>query len=104
MTNWVKVAKVEEVPQQGMRVLLGEEEVLLVKKEKDVFAIGYLCSHQDMELEGGRLEGFEWGCPHHGAHFDVRTGEALTMPAVDPVKSFEVKVEGGEVFLKESPA
>lgn len=104
MGEWARVAALEDIPPTGLRVLLGEEEVLLVRVGGEVFAIGYLCSHQDMELEGGRLEGFEWGCPHHGAHFDVRTGEALTMPAVDPVKTFEAKVEGGEVFLKEPAA
>lgn len=98
---WVEVAKVASIPPQGMRVLLGEEEVLLVRKGDEVYAIGYLCSHQDMELEGGHLEGDSWVCPHHGARFSLATGEALSMPAVEPVPRYDVEVRGGAVFLKE---
>lgn len=101
MGEWVKVASLDDIPPQGLRVVVGDEEILVVRKGGEAFALSYLCSHLDMELEGGRLEGDAWVCPHHGAKFDVRTGGTLSMPAVEDVGSFEAKVEGGAVFLKE---
>lgn len=104
MNPWIQAARLEEIPPEGKHVLAGEEEVLLVRDGKQVYAVSYLCTHQDMELEGGHREGGAWVCPHHGATFDLRTGEALSMPAVEPVKVFEVRVEDGWVFVRTEEA
>jgi 3-phenylpropionate/trans-cinnamate dioxygenase ferredoxin subunit len=101
MGEWIRVADLDDIGEGGLYVWVGNEEVLLVRHGEEVRAIGYLCSHQEMELEGGHLEGDSWVCPHHGARFDLRTGEALTMPAIEPVPVFEVKVEEGKVLVKE---
>jgi 3-phenylpropionate/trans-cinnamate dioxygenase ferredoxin component len=99
MSDWVKVANAEDIGPEGKYALLGDEEILLVRQGEKVYALAYLCSHQDMEMEGGHCEGDGWVCPHHGARFSLETGEALSMPAIEPVKRFDVKVEAGEVFV-----
>jgi 3-phenylpropionate/trans-cinnamate dioxygenase ferredoxin component len=104
MSDWVKVAKAGDIGPAGLYALLGDEEILLVRKGESVYALAYLCSHQDMEMEGGHCEDDGWVCPHHGARFSLETGEALSMPAIEPVKRFDVKVEEGEVYLKEPGA
>ncbi|MEJ2369166.1 MAG: non-heme iron oxygenase ferredoxin subunit [Acidobacteriota bacterium] len=101
MSEWVKVANVEDIPPEGLEVAVDEEPVLLVRKDGDVFALYGLCTHQDMELAGGHLEGSEWVCPHHGARFDVKSGEALSMPAVEDLEVYPVKVEDAAVYVKE---
>jgi len=101
MSDWRDVASVDEIGPTGLEVNVGEEPVLLVRDGDAVRALGALCSHQEMELAGGYLDGGAWVCPHHGASFCVKSGEALSMPAVDPVATFEVKVEAGRVFVKE---
>ena len=101
MSEWKDVASVEEIGPSGLEVMAGEEAVLLLRDGGEVRALGALCSHQEMGLAGGRLEEGAWVCPHHGARFCARTGEALSMPAVEPVPAFEVKVEGGRVLVKE---
>jgi 3-phenylpropionate/trans-cinnamate dioxygenase ferredoxin subunit len=50
----------------------------------------------------GELVGFSIECPRHGALFDIRDGAVLSMPAVTPVPTYEVKVEGDDIFV-ESP-
>jgi 3-phenylpropionate/trans-cinnamate dioxygenase ferredoxin subunit len=50
-------------------------------------------------LSEGSLAGEELECPWHGARFNVRTGQATEMPAVEPVATFPVKVENGQVFV-----
>lgn len=102
MGDWVKLAMLDEIGPGGKHVLLGDEEILLVRKGEEVFALGYLCSHQDMELEGGQVDGDEWVCPHHGARFALTSGEALSMPAFETIPTYPVKVEGGIVYVWEA--
>jgi 3-phenylpropionate/trans-cinnamate dioxygenase ferredoxin component len=51
-------------------------------------------------LGEGDIDGFQIICPRHGARFDIKTGQALTMPAVNATPAHEVKVEGDEVWVK----
>lgn len=104
MSDWLKVAKIEDIGPDGKYALLGDEEILLVRQGERVYALAYLCSHQDMEMEGGHCEGDGWVCPHHGARFSLETGEALSMPAIEPVRRFDVKIEAGEVYVMEPGA
>jgi 3-phenylpropionate/trans-cinnamate dioxygenase ferredoxin subunit len=65
----------------------------------DLFALEDRCSHDDGPLCEGEFddeEGFAV-CPRHGSHIDIRTGAALTLPAVFPVDTFPVLVEDGVV-------
>jgi 3-phenylpropionate/trans-cinnamate dioxygenase ferredoxin component len=100
MSEWMEVANLADIPPGGLRVLLEDEEILLVKGPHKIHAISYLCSHQDMPLDNGsHLEG-AWVCPHHGARFSLETGEALSMPAVSGIKIYEIKEVDGKIFVK----
>ncbi len=101
MSKWIKVAKAAEVGAEGLGITFSGEPVLLVKKGDEVFALANVCSHQEMELCGGEMEDEAWICPHHGARFGLRDGKALSMPAVDDIRTYEVKCEDGWVLLEE---
>ena len=66
----------------------------------EFFATVDICSHDEASLSDGELFGHTVECPLHGARFDVRTGKALTLPAVYPVKTFEVRVVGGQIQVR----
>jgi 3-phenylpropionate/trans-cinnamate dioxygenase ferredoxin subunit len=51
-------------------------------------------------LEGAEVEACQIICPRHGAHFCVRTGEALTPPAYEPLRTFKVRVENGRILVE----
>ena len=53
------------------------------------------------QLTGGQVEGDEIVCPRHGARFCIRTGEALTAPAYEPTSKFPVRVENGEIQVRD---
>jgi 3-phenylpropionate/trans-cinnamate dioxygenase ferredoxin subunit len=63
----------------------------------ELYAIEDRCSHDDGPLCEGDFEPGEAVviCPRHGSRFDIRTGQALTLPAYLPVDTFPVKVEDG---------
>ena len=100
MGDWVKAGRVDDIGPGGLMVSVGGEDVLLVLDGGTVRAIAGLCSHQDMELYGGHAEAGAWVCPHHGARFDMTTGRALSMPAVEPIAVYKVRIEEGTVFVE----
>jgi 3-phenylpropionate/trans-cinnamate dioxygenase ferredoxin subunit len=94
------VAKISEIaPGTTLRVSAGGENVLLCNVAGEIFAIEDLCTHDGGALGQGRLDGCTIMCPRHGAFFDVTTGAALTLPAILPVGTFAVHVEGDDIFV-----
>jgi 3-phenylpropionate/trans-cinnamate dioxygenase ferredoxin subunit len=65
----------------------------------EVFAVDDTCSHSDASLSEGDVTDFKIECWLHGAEFDLRTGEALTPPAVSPLKTYSVSVDGDSVTV-----
>jgi len=90
--EFVPVAGLDELP-DGERLFLEVDDVYLVifNIAGDIYAIDDLCSHDDGPLGDGDLDGFQVACPRHGARFDVRTGEQLTLPAVESINAYPVR-------------
>ena len=64
-------------------------------------AVEDMCSHDDALLSEGMIDGEEVICPRHGARFCLRTGEALSPPAYEPVQTFPVRIEGDVVQVRD---
>jgi 3-phenylpropionate/trans-cinnamate dioxygenase ferredoxin subunit len=95
------VAKTSEIaPGTTRRVVADSAEILLCNVEGKIYAIEDVCTHDGGPLDQGTLEGECVVCPRHGATFDVRTGDALTLPAVVPLMTFDVSVEGDDIFVE----
>lgn len=103
MAEFVKVAKASELP-PGARKLVDFEEVTVAVFNLDgqFYCIEDVCTHDGGPVAEGELDGFTIECPRHGALFDIRDGAVLSMPAVVPVPTYKVKVEGDDIFV-ESP-
>ena len=70
----------------------------------EIFAIDDTCTHQDASLADGWLEGCEVECPLHASRFDLRTGKVDAPPAKKPVRTHEVSIDGGDIYLTLSDA
>jgi NADPH-dependent 2,4-dienoyl-CoA reductase/sulfur reductase-like enzyme/nitrite reductase/ring-hydroxylating ferredoxin subunit len=79
----------------------GDDDVLLIRRGDDLFAVGAYCSHYHGPLEQGLVVGDSVRCPLHHACFSLRTGEALRAPAFDPIACWRVERVGGNVFVRE---
>jgi len=75
------------------------EAIVLFNIAGKFFAIGDVCTHDNGVLGDGDIEGYEVICPRHGARFDVRDGKATRLPAVQPTKSYPVRVVDGQVEI-----
>ena len=101
MSDFVRIAKVSDLADPGkMLVEVDERLVALFRVGGQFYAIDDVCTHDGGPLAEGQLEDHTIACPRHGAKFDIRTGQALTMPATQPTASHEVKIDGDEVFVK----
>ncbi len=99
-SGFVKVAEVGEISPGEMKIVeVGEEQILLVNVEGNIHACDDICSHAYASLSEGDLNGDEVECPLHGSAFNVITGEALTPPAEDSIRVFEVRIEGEDVLV-----
>jgi 3-phenylpropionate/trans-cinnamate dioxygenase ferredoxin component len=64
------------------------------------YAISDICTHAEASLSEGTVDGETVECPLHGACFDLRTGNALTPPAVEPVQTFRVVVQNDAIYVE----
>lgn len=97
----VRVASAAELrPDSLTRVDVGGIEICLARTEAgEWFAINDVCSHEDFSLSMGEIWGDDVECPQHGSRFNLRTGKPDTPPAVVPVATFPVTVEGDDVYI-----
>ena len=88
--------------QQLLSVELGSgERVCLARVKGDIFAITDRCTHAEYPLSDGCVgSDYHLECPLHGAVFDVRNGSVQSPPAEEAVRTYEVKVEGGEIWIR----
>lgn len=91
------LSELEVTPQ--MHVELNGEEILLCREGQDYFAVSYLCSHEAFTLEGGSISNACITCPYHGAEFNLKTGEALSAPAFEPIQVYPVKVQDDTIAI-----
>jgi 3-phenylpropionate/trans-cinnamate dioxygenase ferredoxin subunit len=88
--------------QQGKPVKVEKDgkTICVARVGDEVFAIDDTCSHSDASLSEGDVTDFKIECWLHGAEFDLRTGEALTPPAVAPLHTYGVHVDGDSVTVE----
>lgn len=99
MAKWREVVREEDFRRQ-YKFVHRRKEIALFKLEDGIYATDNACSHEYSELSQGMIMGSDVYCPKHGSRFDIRTGDVKDPPALKPVKTYEVKVEDGIVYVK----
>jgi 3-phenylpropionate/trans-cinnamate dioxygenase ferredoxin subunit len=101
MSDWHAVAKVSEIDDPGkVLVEVDQQLVALFHAGGQFYALDDVCTHDGGELVSGVLDGNEIACARHGAKFDIRTGQHVSMPATSPTRVHEVKLEGDDVYVR----
>jgi 3-phenylpropionate/trans-cinnamate dioxygenase ferredoxin subunit len=98
---WVRLADSADVA-DGLPVGVrhGDEFIVLVRSGGRLFALDDTCSHEECPLSDGTVTDTEITCPCHGSVFDLRSGEALTGPALASVRTFAVREADGGVEVE----
>jgi nitrite reductase/ring-hydroxylating ferredoxin subunit len=101
--EWKKAIRESELAEgAAVGVEIEGAKILLARAEGRIYACGNECSHYQAALSKGVLVGHVVTCPSHNARFDVRTGGMVAAPALNDLPSWEVKVEGGDVYVREA--
>ncbi|MFM7207092.1 MAG: Rieske 2Fe-2S domain-containing protein [Planctomycetaceae bacterium] len=101
MADFVRVIDVTELPDPGKTLVeVDGDMIALFHVGGSFYAIDDVCTHDGGPLADGELRDHKIACPRHGAKFDIRTGAALSMPAVRPTRAHDVKVEDGGVWIR----
>ena len=101
MGELVTVAKASETSAGTISVHeVGELRIALCNVNGRFYAIDDVCTHDGGSLDQGELQGQLVECPRHGAKFDVTDGRAVVLPAVLPVKTYAVQVDGDDVRVE----
>lgn len=101
----IRICAVDDIRAgKAIRVKLGEEAIAIVKtKAGEIKAINDKCSHGEISLSEGFVEGNTIECWAHGAKFSLDTGEALTLPAFEPVSVYPILIEDDTIYLDYDP-
>ena len=101
MNAFFPVAQLSEIPDPGKQVVECDEQlVVLFHVDGEVYCLDDVCTHDGGPLGEGTLDGCAIICPRHGARFDIRTGKPLSMPATQPTRQHEVRVDGDQILVK----
>jgi 3-phenylpropionate/trans-cinnamate dioxygenase ferredoxin subunit len=99
--TWVRACPLADVPTDGgVRVELDGLPVCLVRAQDQVYAIQDVCSHAEVPLSEGEVEGTTVECWLHGSRFDLTTGEPIGLPATEPVPVYATTIEGETVLVR----
>jgi 3-phenylpropionate/trans-cinnamate dioxygenase ferredoxin component len=98
--GFVRVAALADVPPSTLlHVDVGDEKVCLANADGRIYAFRDNCSHRDFPLSAGTIDDGTVECTWHGARFDMETGRATQLPAIKPIRTYEVRVEGGDILV-----
>jgi nitrite reductase/ring-hydroxylating ferredoxin subunit len=111
---WIEIAKLQEfepsqgvagtpaagTPAAGIPAECRGHPLALFKLQDGVYALDDICSHEHSRLSEGDIWDDEVYCPKHGSRFNIRTGAVKGLPAIKPVRSYPVKIEGDSIFVE----
>jgi 3-phenylpropionate/trans-cinnamate dioxygenase ferredoxin subunit len=99
LTGWHAAGAADEVEVDGAMVIPVKPPVAVFRLEDGFFATDDTCTHALSSLAEGYIEDGTVECEFHFAKFDIRTGKALTPPAVTPLVSYPVAVRDGIIYV-----
>lgn len=96
--EFVPVVAEDELPDgERLFVEIDDLSIVVFRIAGQFFAIQDICSHDDGPLGEGEVEGMQVICPRHGARFDLRTGKALSLPAIVDIPAYPVRLNQGQI-------
>jgi 3-phenylpropionate/trans-cinnamate dioxygenase ferredoxin subunit len=100
-SQWIDVGGSESVLEAApLSVEVDGFPVVVVRCGHDLYAVEDRCTHDGEALGEAEVESCQIICPRHGAHFCLRTGEALTPPAYEPLRTYKVREDAGRILVE----
>lgn len=101
MGEFRQVASTGDIPMGEMRDFeVGPHRFVIAHTEEGFFALADVCTHDGAPIADGEIDGGEVVCMRHGARFELKSGAVMAPPALVPIDTFEVRVDGDQVFVR----
>jgi nitrite reductase/ring-hydroxylating ferredoxin subunit len=101
MTDWYRACALSELVEgEPLGIEIRNTPVGLYRIGDQCYALHDVCTHAYALLSTGFVEGEIVECPLHAAQFCVVTGACLSGPASEGVATYDVKIEGDDVFVR----
>ena len=104
--DFVRVCRLDELPDVGVAAAEVNGTVIAIARDENghVHAVNDTCTHANVSLSEGELDGCTLECWLHGSRFDLRTGEPSGLPATEPVATFPVEIRDGDIYVSTTPS
>lgn len=100
MAAFVRVASTDEIPEGKLKAFeIGHQKFVVAHTADGFFAVVDECTHDSAPISSGRVRGTEIMCTRHGARFDLKTGAVTAPPAIVPIDTLTVKVDGVDILV-----
>ena len=100
MSDFERACSLSDLPEEGaIGVEVNGEPVAVIRAGGEVFALRDVCSHAEVPLSEGDIYDYTVECWLHGSCFDLRTGHPTGPPATEPVSTYQVKIQGDDVYV-----
>ena len=99
--NWIEVGAKDSIEEEDLIRFDHQDKTFCVYRLADGFyATDGMCTHEAVHLEDGLVMDDEVECPMHQGIFNIKSGEALSPPACEDLKTYPVKVDNDKIFIK----
>ena len=103
-SRWVDVGAADAVSETApLSVVVEGEQLVIVRCGDELYAVEDRCTHDGESLGRAEVEDCQIICPRHFSHFCLRTGEALTPPAYEPLRTYRVREQDGRILIEGPP-
>ena len=100
MAGFVRVAAADEIPIGALKGFeIGRHRFVVAHSAEGYFAVVDECTHDGAPISSGRVRGNDIMCTRHGGRFDLKTGAVTAPPAIVPIDTLTVKVDGADILV-----
>ena len=101
MSTWVDIGATSALGEGApLSAEVDGVAMVVVRCGGDLYAVEDRCTHDGESFTGAEVEVCELICPRHGSRFDLRTGDALTPPAYEPLRTYPVREHDGRIEVE----
>ncbi|WP_420544886.1 Rieske (2Fe-2S) protein [Nitrosopumilus sp.] len=101
MSEWVEACNLDQVKEgQLFGLTCNDKKILLANLKGTIHATDLICTHADADLSTGFLSDEGVRCPLHLSVFNLESGEPQNLPAEEPVKVYNVKIDDNKIYVE----
>jgi len=82
------------------KVTIENVHIVLYKTETGIYALADTCSHEEYPLSESTAIADTIECKKHGSTFNLTTGQAITLPAFEPVQTYSISIDGDKIYVE----